>query len=242
MPLPSSGQLTLNDIHVEAGGTSLSEAGINDADIRGLLSPTPNSGDEMEFSDWYGASADITVPIDFYEHGYGSVIGTISVYIVDSTGTIITPISGGGTGGLIYSSTGQFSVNSSAAFRRVQRSPVIASQSYRILWLYVKNAFGNRGDYAIRDAVVDGTTYNFASNANGWLTTTSISYNSTQSALSNASAVATGRAFYTWNRRTGSTPTTSTGPTTANGVYYLYAEASNTYAGDAWYLFSPLVT
>lgn len=241
MPLPSSGQLTLDDIHVEAGGTSLSEAGINDADIRGLLSPTPNSGDEMEFSDWYGASANITVPIDFYEHGYGNAIGTISVYIVDSTGAIITPISGGGTGGLIYASNGDFSIAGSQ-FRRVQRSPVIASQSYRILWYYVKNDLGNRGDYAIRDAVVDGTTYNFASNATGWLTTTATSYTSAQSALSNASAVATSTTFYRWNRRTGSTPTTSTGPTTTAGVYYLYAEASNTYAGDTWYLFSPLVT
>lgn len=56
MALQSSGQITLDEIHVEAGGTTGTLASINDADIRGLLSPTPASGSEMEFSDWYGAS------------------------------------------------------------------------------------------------------------------------------------------------------------------------------------------
>ena len=37
MPLPSSGQITINEIHVEAGGGSGSEATINDADIRAMI-------------------------------------------------------------------------------------------------------------------------------------------------------------------------------------------------------------
>lgn len=55
MALQSSGQITLDDIHVEAGGTTGTQASINDADIRGLISAT--SGSEMQFSDWYGASS-----------------------------------------------------------------------------------------------------------------------------------------------------------------------------------------
>ena len=55
MALQSSGQITLDDIHVEAGGTTGTQASINDADIRGLVSAT--SGSEMQFSDWYGASS-----------------------------------------------------------------------------------------------------------------------------------------------------------------------------------------
>ncbi len=53
MPLQSSGQLTLDEIHVEAGGTTSTEATINDTDIRDLISATADS--EMEFADFYGA-------------------------------------------------------------------------------------------------------------------------------------------------------------------------------------------
>lgn len=60
MPLQSSGAISLNDIHVEAGGTSESSATINDADIRALI----NKGSEvqMSFSEWYGASAATPFP------------------------------------------------------------------------------------------------------------------------------------------------------------------------------------
>ena len=55
MPLQSSGAISLNQIHVEAGGTSGTTASINDSDIRGLISKA--SGVTMSFSEWYGASA-----------------------------------------------------------------------------------------------------------------------------------------------------------------------------------------
>lgn len=54
MTLQSSGAISLNDIHVEVGGTSGSSATINDSDIRGLIGKT--SGATMSFSEWYGAS------------------------------------------------------------------------------------------------------------------------------------------------------------------------------------------
>ena len=55
MPLQSSGAISLNDIHVEAGGSSGTQASINDADIRALISKA--SGVHMSFNEWYGASA-----------------------------------------------------------------------------------------------------------------------------------------------------------------------------------------
>ena len=58
MALQSSGAISLNDIHVEAGGTSGTQASLNDADIRGLISKA--SGNQMSFSEWYGASGVIT--------------------------------------------------------------------------------------------------------------------------------------------------------------------------------------
>jgi hypothetical protein len=55
MPLPDIGvSLSLNEIHIEAGGTSGTTASINDADIRGLINKTANT--PMSFSEWYGAA------------------------------------------------------------------------------------------------------------------------------------------------------------------------------------------
>ena len=53
MPLPTSGAISLNQIHVEAGGISGTQASINDSDIRGLISKS--SGVTMSFNEWYGA-------------------------------------------------------------------------------------------------------------------------------------------------------------------------------------------
>jgi len=59
MALQSSGAISLNEIHVEAGGGSGSQASINDSDIRGLISKA--SGAQMSFSEWYGASSTQTI-------------------------------------------------------------------------------------------------------------------------------------------------------------------------------------
>ena len=70
MALPLNGTISLNDIHIEAGGATGDECTLNDADIRALLSPTPASGSEMDFSDWYGASASTTIQL-YLEAGRG---------------------------------------------------------------------------------------------------------------------------------------------------------------------------
>ncbi len=61
MPLQTSGTISLNDIHVEAGGSSGSQASLNDADIRALIGKS--SGAQMGFSEWYGASANWTATV-----------------------------------------------------------------------------------------------------------------------------------------------------------------------------------
>ena len=55
MPITTGPQISLNEIHAEVGGTSGSTATINDSDIRALI----GKGNEanMQFSEWYGASA-----------------------------------------------------------------------------------------------------------------------------------------------------------------------------------------
>jgi len=61
MPLQTSGAISLNDIHVEAGGTTGTQASINDTDIRALIGKA--SGATMSFSEWYGASSTQTITV-----------------------------------------------------------------------------------------------------------------------------------------------------------------------------------
>ena len=51
MALQSSGQISLNQIHVEGGGTTGTSTNINDTDIRNLI--FRSSGASMSFSDFY---------------------------------------------------------------------------------------------------------------------------------------------------------------------------------------------
>ena len=75
MALQTSGAISLNEIHIEAGGSSGSTASLNDADIRGLISKS--SGATMSFNEWYGASAgqDIVVTQGSTTTAYYSVYG-----------------------------------------------------------------------------------------------------------------------------------------------------------------------
>lgn len=94
MALQTSGAISLNQIHVEAGGTSGTQASLNDTDIRGLTAASgrtinSTSGTEIDFADFYGASAGTTTAFTvtqgtysgqfFTQYGYqSSVHGSIS--------------------------------------------------------------------------------------------------------------------------------------------------------------------
>ena len=56
--LQSSGSISLNEIHVEAGGTSGTQCTLNDQRIRNLIGVKKNSGTQQDFADCYGAYAD----------------------------------------------------------------------------------------------------------------------------------------------------------------------------------------
>ena len=55
MALQTSGAISLNQIHVEAGGSSGSIVSINDSDVRSLIGKS--SGATSSFSQFYGASS-----------------------------------------------------------------------------------------------------------------------------------------------------------------------------------------
>ena len=90
MAVTSSGMIGLNEIHVEAGGSSGSACTIHDSDIRGLIGKS--SGAYVAFSNYYGASSSldsITVTVGYKAalhptyagpwYGYQNYSGTGSV-------------------------------------------------------------------------------------------------------------------------------------------------------------------
>ena len=56
MALQNSGPISLNDLHIEAGGTSGTQASLNDADIRDIIGKS--SGAQNSFSEYYGQSSE----------------------------------------------------------------------------------------------------------------------------------------------------------------------------------------
>lgn len=59
MALQTSGQISLDDIHVEAGGTTLTEVSLNDSDVRDLINKA--AGSQNAISEYYGASAETVI-------------------------------------------------------------------------------------------------------------------------------------------------------------------------------------
>jgi hypothetical protein len=110
MALPTSGPLSINDIHIEAGGASGSLAGLNDEDIRDLIGKA--SGEISTISEFYGAAAGGNVEIrawggwggEVYDavdggRGRGRRLTWIGTVI---SGTKIWLLAGGnGSGGLV---------------------------------------------------------------------------------------------------------------------------------------------
>ena len=84
MAVTSSGMIGLNEIHVEAGGSSGSACTINDSDIRGLIGKS--SGAYVAFSNYYGASNSIDTQ--------SLVVGTVTPHPT-YTGTYIGAVQGG---------------------------------------------------------------------------------------------------------------------------------------------------
>jgi len=90
----ANGEITLNDIHQDAGGSSGTSASINDADVRalswyGLINgTTPASGATQRFTDFYYPSAinDTTILKRVSSTATGGTNGTTSLTAMISTG------------------------------------------------------------------------------------------------------------------------------------------------------------
>ena len=180
--LPGSGQISLNQIHGEAGGASGVQCSINDADIRDMIGK--GSGVTASFADYHGAtSAYLKIPGDPAVFGewrndrnqsYGSVSSmgsdwSWSMGASSSSKTIGTQLSSALLGTGTYTCDYDITVNSGSEGMGVYLS-----------WAQYKNAgnqltgFGNYGQSATQETqIITCSTWpspSKASNQNGTMT------------------------------------------------------------------------
>ena len=165
MALQTSGAISLNQIHIEAGGTSGTTVSLNDSDIRSLGGVASGA---IDFADFYGASAQafstttigITEGDDLYQsglyYGYRSHNGT---GVIDTTTTGVT-ISG--KSHTLY-----------AAFRRQNASNYTPTSGSSSFWMYFINASDGTvapvDFFSDIDIIFDGNTINLTqSQANSY--------------------------------------------------------------------------
>lgn len=89
MALQTSGAISINDIHVEAGGSSGTSCTINDSDIRGLIGK--GSATQMSFSEWYGASAETELTSGTTINGQSNRQEITASTYISSGGTLVIP-------------------------------------------------------------------------------------------------------------------------------------------------------
>lgn len=124
MALTASGAISLNEMHIEAGGTTGTLATINDTDIRDLISK--GAGVSMSFSEWYGATAASPQTITVTEGA--AVFLTAAYYGFRTSAGSVSPTT--------LTIAGN-SHNVKAAYRRVTRSGGVNDDTTSAFWMGV---------------------------------------------------------------------------------------------------------
>lgn len=175
-----------------------------------------------------------TLSLSWYQSTFGATIGAMNVYVVDTSGNI--------QGSAVYTRSAGGSAN--ADWYEVTASTPTVTGTFRIAWHYVSGT-SFTGDYAIDSVSLQGTTYTFNSTAESFITTSGTDTSSSTAALAAAVGVltTTGASLGRWNRHTGTTTSSNTGPAASFDGHYLYAETSSpNNNNDNMWLFSPEIT
>jgi len=253
---PYSGTVTVTGNEVSAtGNTTLSvvedftdetpDTETFKVEVRG---PSPSTDLLATSSNVTISDTSTTAPalsVSFYESAYGGNIGTINVLVckLDNTGNSVVSSTN------VYTKSGPTSpATSNWSLRSGSNYPSLSSgDKYSVCWHHNKTASGFQGDYAIDVVTITGTTYNFDSSSQSFVTTSGTNYTSVEQAFLNTSSVPTSTTAVVgrWNRDIGSTPSGNTGPSSdvSGSGYFLYTETSGSNSGAVnFWLFSPVFT
>ncbi len=160
MATPSSGAISLNQIHVEAGGVSGTACTMNDPDIR--LIAGVGSGATASFSTYYNRAADASFTMTVGHRSVttsGQYSSTTNVWRGYWGGTFVSGISspsGGAFGGLSPTSNSDYLGNNTIQIIHTTGS---TSGTTSLFVIAVKAVVANN-DNAFKSVVVNGTTYN----------------------------------------------------------------------------------
>lgn len=89
MTLPSSGAISLNQIHIEAGGSSSTLASLNDSDIRAMIGKSSSA--QNAFNEYYGVSAS-TPSVSYRGRATTTGNGFPNGYVTLSSGTKVVVV------------------------------------------------------------------------------------------------------------------------------------------------------
>tara|TARA_B100002019_G_scaffold267492_1_gene258629 strand:- start:1304 stop:1981 length:678 start_codon:yes stop_codon:yes gene_type:complete len=198
MALPASGNsLSLNQMHIEVGGTSGTTCSLNDSDIRGLISKS--SGATMAFNEWFGASASVADYSTTLTSGHTSLTTTIgySSYVNAAKGFLTTsasqPMFGTSTNNIgslsSTSNTNYFGGNTIHGLAMLGTTTSTTGGIH----LYVATLNISNSDTSFKEVVINGTTYTrsnatYSSSTYGGFAYSSWSWSPVQANLSNSSA------------------------------------------------------
>lgn len=192
------------------------------------------SGTILASSPWVDITdtAAAALDVSFYESRYGSSMGTQHVYIVDaSTGTILDTV---------YTASGDLGVTT---WYLRNCSTYYGTGAVRVCFHHLIGS-NFYADWAIDNVTINGTTTTWESDQSGWITpnnTTHYTTSETALAASSQIIISTATGSSRWNLDSGTTPSSSTGPASADtGVYFAYTESSSYFNTNHW-LFSPII-
>ena len=202
MALPSSGTISLNQMHIEAGGSSGTQVGLNDADIRGLISKS--SGSQMSFNEWYGASSFPTNYSRTVTPGKYVILTNQYEYFVSTYyyNQIFTYLSGG-TNVAESSDIGQFTDSAGNIQQPVFIDSTTGFKAEAQLRIYMKgHNVGNNWSLSLSGSTITPGS-NFTRASETW--TAQTTQNTT---VTNSSGTATNVTFYEWRNGVDDSATT----------------------------------
>ena len=172
MALPTSGALTLDAIHVEAGGTTGTTCSLNDTDIRGL---TPGSGKTInstqgttvDFDDFYGASSGFSMTLTVGDRQTSSTVDYVTTTTVNRgfdslTGSLSPTSNSGFLGGATITqlkNVGTFAISSGTPQLRMSVNSQVANNSSAFTTLTIGSSSLSRSNASYSSTASSATWF-----------------------------------------------------------------------------------